>query len=381
MSSSPRLDKNLTVAARNWAASPGVRARVLLAAKAALAAAVAWVIAPYLPGVADAYPWYAPLGALIAMYPTVAGSVRTAVQTLIGLAIGVALGGAVVLFLPPGVGTVALVVGVGVLLSSFRRLGAGQEIIPTAAIIVLIVGGQEADMLSIGYLVQTTAGVTVGLAVNWLILPPLAVQAAVSHLSEFRSLLTRHLRDVGAALREDWPPIHENWAKQSLTFATTLATVRDAVREADDSRKGNPRAKRQSRKAHDDYDDLTALETTTFHVRDMSEVLAGSIWPGKIDLELASDLRAPLATAIDLVADVLDRWEDDDARREALGAAEKHLDGMRSGPTGLHPSATTWISPAAIAVTDLSRMLVVLRGRDDMAATSYGSASGLPHAS
>ena len=48
--------------------------RVLLAAKTALAVGIAWLIAPLVPGVADDYPYYAPLGALVSMTPTMMGS-------------------------------------------------------------------------------------------------------------------------------------------------------------------------------------------------------------------------------------------------------------------------------------------------------------------
>jgi hypothetical protein len=64
----------------NWS-----KARILLAVKAAIAVAIAWFVAPHMPGVADEYPYYAPLGALVSMYPTLMGSVKAGLQTLAGL--------------------------------------------------------------------------------------------------------------------------------------------------------------------------------------------------------------------------------------------------------------------------------------------------------
>src|SRR6478736_1096262 len=52
-------------------------ARLLLVAKTALAVGIAWFIARYMPGVTDEYPYYAPLGALVSMYPTLMGSVKS----------------------------------------------------------------------------------------------------------------------------------------------------------------------------------------------------------------------------------------------------------------------------------------------------------------
>ena len=45
----------------------------------------------FMPGSAADYPYYAPLGALVAMYENVAGSMRQGLQTLVGLAIGIGL--------------------------------------------------------------------------------------------------------------------------------------------------------------------------------------------------------------------------------------------------------------------------------------------------
>ena len=52
--------------------------RLQLALKAGLAAGIAFAIAPFMPGSAADYPYYAPLGALVAMYENVAGSMRRA---------------------------------------------------------------------------------------------------------------------------------------------------------------------------------------------------------------------------------------------------------------------------------------------------------------
>jgi hypothetical protein len=43
--------------------------RLLLAAKTALAVGIAWTVAPFVPGVAEQYPYYAPLGALVSCTP------------------------------------------------------------------------------------------------------------------------------------------------------------------------------------------------------------------------------------------------------------------------------------------------------------------------
>src|SRR5919106_1454172 len=108
--------------------------RVQLAAKAALAAGLAFLIAPWMPGSAAEYPYYAPLGALVVMYENVAGSMRQGLQTLVGLGLGIGLAFMLVSLGEPSPLTVAVVMGLGILLAGLPRLGAGRDWIPTAAL-------------------------------------------------------------------------------------------------------------------------------------------------------------------------------------------------------------------------------------------------------
>jgi uncharacterized membrane protein YccC len=343
---------------KSWLTHP----RFLLALKTALAVGIAWILAPLVPGVAEEYPYYAPLGALISMSPTLMSSVKRGVQTLAALAIGILLAGAVVLFSTPNVLTISLVVGIGTLIAGSRRLSTGGEYVPTAALFVLIIGGQNADEYSTGYLVQMSVGIAVGIAVNLLILPPLNYSAADLKLGEFRSQLSSHLHDAGKALVESWPPEHEDWASRSGALADTADRVREAVGEADESRKLNPRAKLHRRNLEKDYQDLADLETVTFHVRDLTEVLAAAIWGSSYPAVLPKDLREPLSDTIHAVADVLtirnageDVGEGVDAAEEALRVLLTRLDQQRD----IDPSA---LSPAATAAMDLRRILARLQG-------------------
>jgi uncharacterized membrane protein YccC len=341
-----------------WLADP----RLLLAIKTSIAVGLAWVVAHLVPGVADEYPYYAPLGALISVSPTLMSSVRRGAQTLAALAIGILLAGAIIIFWEPNVFTISVAVGVGVLIAGSRWLTAGGEYVAVAALFVLIVGGQNADAYSIGYLVQMSVGIAVGLIVNVTILPPLNFSGAAIKLGEFRSQLSSHLHDIGKALVESWPPEHEDWANRSGTLVDTADRVREAVAQSDESRKLNPRAKLHSRNLEKDYEDLSALETITFHVRDLTQVLAAAIWESPFPAELPQDLREPLSDTIHAVAGVLTMRNAGDDVSEAVEAAEEslrilleRLDEQRD----VDPSA---LSPAATAAMDLRRILATLQG-------------------
>lgn len=341
----------------NWS-----QARILLAVKAAIAVAIAWFVAPYMPGVADDYPYYAPLGALVSMYPTLMGSVKAGLQTLAGLLVGVLLAGAVVVFVEPNLVTIPLVVGIAVLLSGIGALGYGRDYVPMAALFVLIIGGQDAEDYSIGYAVQMAVGVCCGLLVNALIWPPLNFSAAVLQLSRFRTMLASHLEGLAAALTEDWPPEPEAWTRYNSDISTTGHEVRQAVYHADESRKGNPRARRHSRDVGTDYQDLRALETVAFHVRDITDVLAGAGGLKPLSGELPDGLFEPLSESLLSSADILHAWESgDDDLPERLQAAEDGLAALLQAVDARTDAGAGALSPAGSVATSVRRIIETVR--------------------
>src|SRR6478672_11230184 len=303
--------------------------RLQLAAKAGLAAGLAFLIAPLMPGAAAHYPYYAPLGALVAMYENVAGSMRQGLQTLVGLAAGIGLAFLLISFGATPL-TVGVVMALGVLLAGLPRLGAGRDWIPTAALLVLLVGGNNPDDFSFGYLLQMGVGVAVGVAVNLLVFPPLHFNAAALSLAELRLSLARQLQDMGAAMHEKWPPEHEDWSRRSEDLARSARSVRAAVEKADASREANPRRRFHPRDVDEDYRSVHDLEQITFHIQDMTEVLADVIWSEDMPFTIPLPYSEPLAEALSAVGEVLRSAAEDDAGRQAelLSAAHAAVDAL-----------------------------------------------------
>lgn len=280
-------------------------ARLLLVVKTMLAVGLAWAIAPHMPGVTDEYPYYAPLGALVSMYPTLMGSAKSSLQTLLGLATGIALATLIVVTVGPTWWSIPLVVGLGVLVSGTGWFGVGREYVPMAALFVLIIGGQNADDYSLGYLTQMAVGVVVGLLVNMLIAPAPLTAAAAARVDAFRAQLGEHLHDIGSAVSESWPPEHEQWADDAASLAETTASLRAALAEADESRRGNPRARGRRAETGHIHEDLASLDRIAHLIRDISDATADTIWdrPGALALDPA--LPEPLSEACHAVADVI----------------------------------------------------------------------------
>lgn len=298
--------------------------RPQLAFKAALAAGVAWAIAPLMPGIAAQYPYYAPLGALVCMYPTVAGSAKQALQTLLGLLIGIALAFLIVALGQPTVGTVALAVGLGVLIAGLPRLGAGRDWIPMAALFVLVLGGREnADEFSFGYATQMLVGCAVGLTVNFLVFPPLHFTHAVQGLEQLRSLLGRQLTEMGTAMQEPWPPEHEAWAARESRMSQLSRDVHDAVKLAETSQRANFRRRIRPRDISPELAELQALERMTFYVEDMTEVLSGVIWRTPEETPVPLPLSEPLGRALTAAGVAVEDWHDPENVEAAAAALEQ----------------------------------------------------------
>jgi uncharacterized membrane protein YgaE (UPF0421/DUF939 family) len=310
--------------------------RLQLAAKAAVAAGLAFLIAPLMPGAAANYPYYAPLGALVAMYHNVAGSVRQGFQALTGLTVGIGLAVILVNVADPSPLTVAIFMGVGVLLGGLPGIGSGSDWIPTAALLVLLVGGSNADDFSFGYLVQMGAGVGVGIAVNFLVFPPLHLKAAAASLDDLRLALGRQLTDMGAALKEEWPPEHEDWSRRSEELASAASSVRHLVKEADASRRANPRRKFHPRDMDRDYRNLRQLERVTFHIQDMTDVLSDVIWDSDVPYTVPLQDNGPLADAITVTGELLCSFSDEDLQQQE----------------DLHQSAKTAVEACMAATAD-----------------------------
>ena len=336
--------------------------RLQLAMKAGLAAGIAFAVAPYMPGSAADYPYYAPLGALVAMYENVAGSVRQGVQTLAGLAIGVGL--AFVLFIlgSPTPVTVGIVMGFGVILAGLPNIGAGRDWIPTAALLVLLVGGHNPDQFSFGYLLQMGVGVSVGILVNLLVFPPLHFRAAELSIAEHRLALARQLSDMAKALKESWPPEHEDWSKRSDALETSARAVRLAVEKADASRRANPRRRLHPRDIQLDYRNLRDLERVTFHVQDVTQVLADVIWAEDTPFVVPDEYAAPLADAMASVGDILRSIEEEDADQqlERIEAADSTIEAL-TATVGSGAPATGAPSAVESILMSLHRMLRVAK--------------------
>ena len=361
-SARPRLSpRHLRDVAVRSLARGFARGRLELAGKAALAAGIAWTVAPLMPGPAAEHPYYAPLGALVSMYPTVAGSMRNGLQSLLGLALGIGVAIAVASFADVSALSVAAVIGIGVLVGGLPGKPTAADWVPLAALFVLVIGGRSADDFSFAYMLQMAVGVGIGLAVNWLILPPLRFRGIAAASSRHVDALSRQLDEMAAALVESWPPDHEEWAGRDAQLAETASQVRAAVHEAEESAKANPRRRRHPRDLDEDFRDLRALERMTFQVQDITDVLASVIWEERAGTSIPVGLTDELAGALTSTADLVRGWGADDVGdrlERAQGAVDRLSSALRAAAT-----EDASVNATASLAMSMRRIIGTVRGR------------------
>jgi hypothetical protein len=213
--------------ARFLARAPGV-ARAL---RATAAAVLAWLLVGLVPGPWSDYPYYAPLGAVIATSVTLRGSTLRSAQTVLAIALGAVVARVTDALPVPAILGLGIVVLVGVLVSEWRVLGDMGSWVPTAALFVLIIGDTDPVGYVSAYVGLTLLGALAGVGVN-LVLPPLPLTPADHALLRLRDATAAHLEASAAAARDDAAelPATADLLAARTAAAEALAAARDAAR-------------------------------------------------------------------------------------------------------------------------------------------------------
>jgi uncharacterized membrane protein YgaE (UPF0421/DUF939 family) len=341
---------------RTWARHP----RLGLALKAALAASLAWALVRLVPGPAADYPYYAPLGAVLATSTTLAGSVREALQAVGAIALGAALALAVDAMSGPNLVTIAVVVALGILLGSWNALGGARSWVPTSALFVLIIGNADPGAYVLGYAGLTLLGALVGLAVT-AAFPPLPLAPAQQRLRELRDTLAGQLEDLVDGLRQDHPPSSNEWQRRTRTIDPVLAQMRRAVQETDEARRGNPRARRYRHDADRQYAQARALERLTLLVEDLTQLIADTERAENERVALGPALRPAAVRALSGLAEALRSVDGASADADVTSRAYEHLERFTDDVRRLRLTTDDDLFEAGNVVQNVRRSLDAIR--------------------
>ncbi|RZU32585.1 aromatic acid exporter family protein [Blastococcus saxobsidens] len=304
--------------------------------RAALAAALAWQVAVLLPPPLAQYSYYAALGAVIAVHPTVADSAaaawRTVLAILLGFVLAVGVHELTASPLIPGAVTIALVVAVAIVVEQWPVLGEHRTWVSFAAVLMFTVGAADPARYAASYGGLTLLGAAIGVLVTTVLFPPLQLTTAVRRIDASRELLARHLQDIAGGLREGVVPSPGEWDARGQALAGALDRMRAAENLVERARRANPRARRWRGEASSIREQSRALDRvavliddlTTMvvefqpHRRGIDRIEGGTGWVLAEALDgLAHVVRTPHATGTG--------HDVPDDRAEALAAAEHAL--------------------------------------------------------
>jgi uncharacterized membrane protein YgaE (UPF0421/DUF939 family) len=338
-----------------------------LAAKSSLAAGLAWLLVQPFGGVADDYPYYAPLGAVVAVSTTVSGSARTTLQALVSIGLGAALGALAGVAPVPTVVGLVVVVAVAGLVAGWRRLGLSGSWVPVSALFVLVLGGGDPTHYLGGYLGLMSLGMLVGTAVN-LALPQTVLAPAGEAEHRLRGALADQLDDLADGLLADEAPEASDWRRRRRELGPLAQEARILVDRAMESRRGNWRARGRQQEAEQAYDAARALERLASLVGELFELVSDRESREREAVALGPELRPATARALrataDVVRDPVDADRSEETLHPRLQEAAASVAELARAVRRTRPESGTGMWTAATVVTTLERALAALTPGD-----------------
>lgn len=295
------------------------RPRFALGIRAAIAAALAWVVAGLLPGPAADYPYYAPFGAVIATTFTLAGSVRESVQAVGAIAVGGLVGWGVDLLPLPVAPAVALTVVLAVVLAGWRVLGPMGGWVPTAALFSLILGQPDGTFAWV-YPSLTMVGALIGIGVN-AAFPPLPLAPAERAVRLFRRTLAQEIEKLADLLESEELPTLQEWEDKLAAPPSQRAQMHAAVSEVGEAARRNPRARRYSGSIDTVRFEAQTLDRLALTVNDLADLLLSDLASDTVDRTetLSGEVREKLCAALRTIAEALENTT-------AAGTADPHAE-------------------------------------------------------
>lgn len=287
-----------------WGRVLATHPQVVLAAKVAVAVAAAFLVVQLLPGFAKQYPYYAPLGALIAVTGTVAGSLRESAQAIVAILLGAPIAWLVDLAFPTNVATLAAVVALATLASRWSWLGTKAGWAPVAALFVMMVGGGQPGAYVAAYLGLTSLGAVIGFAVD-LALPALPLNATQAVVNRLRETLADQLDDLAEGLLREQPLTWDEWVERQREISPLAGQMRRMVAHTDEARRGNWRAARWRGEAERQHRQAQAMEELAAQVRDMTGVVTHGERAELDAVALGPAVRPYAAHTLEAMADTL----------------------------------------------------------------------------
>ncbi|MFD2094198.1 FUSC family protein [Blastococcus deserti] len=274
--------------------------------RASIAAGLAWQVAVLLPPLLSDYAYYAPLGAVIAVHPTVADSAGAAWRAVLAIMLGFGLAVLVYEATPslPGSLTIALLVALAIGVERWGLLGQQAGWVSFAAVLMLTVGAEDPGAYVLRYAGLTLLGAAVGVIVTTVLFPPLQLTQAVEQIARTRDMLARHLEHMAARLARDEVPSPAEERRWMATLGPELDRMRRAEALVQRARQANPRARRWQEAAARIRAESRALDRVAVLIDDLT-ALVSELQPHRRGDETDVGTAQLLSAALTALAGVL----------------------------------------------------------------------------
>lgn len=358
---------------RAWLSHP----RWSLAVKGALAAGLAWFVGLLAPEPFSEYPYYAPLGAVLATTSTVVRSVRDSLQSVAAVLVGALIARTVHLLPLPGLVELAMVVGLALLCVGWRIFGDMGSWTVMSSIFVLILGnGGDGDgMEFIGsYVGLILVGASIGIAVN-LLLPPLPLTPSELALGRLRDGMAEQVELLANWLEDRGTLDPDEWERRRQQLFPTVEGARAALAQTREASRANLRVryKRNEYWVASQTRRAGALGTSAEVVDEIVRLLVEWERDGREEVALGQRLRPEFSAALRAFAaalraavtrDVADRAAAGAARDEAADAVarlDRSVEGLRDAVRTAQRSSEQDYFVAGALIVNLARGADALR--------------------
>ena len=221
------------------------RTPFLQVAKTAMAALAAWFIASLI--FSDQKPIFAAIAALIVVQPSINQSLGKALERSVGTVLGVAIAfGATLAFGASGWIVLVAVIAAIIIAWSLKLTPATASQIALSAMLVLALG-TVTPVYALDRILETMLGAVVGIIINALIVPPVALEPANRAISELGVNVAQILEDISAALTRptSYAVLNEIYLR-SRALRAEYNTARATVARAQESLRFNARRNQHS---------------------------------------------------------------------------------------------------------------------------------------
>ncbi len=349
------------------------RSAAVYAARLAGAAAAAFAVAKVLlPG---SVPVLSALTALLIVEATVVGAVATSAKRVVSVVLGVLIAIGFAMIVGLSWWSLGVLVAVSLLVGQMLRLGNQLLEIPISAMLVMAVGGEHATATD--RVVETLIGAAIGVLVNVVVPPPVQSGAAAKEIADFGDRLAALLDRVAGGVSHGFTESGaRRWLSDARRLSRSVSEAEDALDDAEESRRLNPRALAHRDTTASLRGELDALEHSAVSVRSALRSVVDtvsedphSVAPGRepdalraATVWMVRDLGSTVQAFSDLVRAEVDGGTEaaEEALRTSLAALEESRFAVVKLSRAAAPSGLLTRSLPEVAIEGVDRILAEL---------------------